>query len=157
MAEIAAFDTSMLVFVDETGCDKRNALRKFGYALRGHRASAHTFLSRGRRISAVGAMCSSDCNTVEGTVDADTFYDFTQRLLKLLMPFNGINPNSVVVLDSCTILPELPELIRSVGELVKFLPPYSPDLMSIELAFGKVKGYIKEKEAAYQAIPNFSS
>ena len=45
MAEIAAFDTSMLIFVDETGCDKRNALRKFGYALRGHRALAHTFLS----------------------------------------------------------------------------------------------------------------
>lgn len=67
MAEITAFDTSMLLFVDETGCDKRNALRKFGYALRGHRALTHTFLSRGRRTSAVGAICSSgmlDCYTV---------------------------------------------------------------------------------------------
>ena len=91
-----------------------------------------------------------------GTVDADTFYDFTQRLLKLLLPFNGINPNSLVVLDNCAIhhVPELPELIRSVGALVKFLPTYSPDLMPIELAFGKIKGYIKEQEAAYLASDN---
>lgn len=62
------------------------------------------------------------------------------------MPFNGINPNSVVVLDNCAIhhVPELPELIKSVGALVKFLPPYSPDLMPIELAFGNIKGYIRE-------------
>ena len=38
--------------------------------------------------------------------------------------------------------------------IVKFLPLYSPDLMPIELAFGKIKGYIKEQEAAYQASDN---
>ena len=106
MAEMVAFDTSMLVFIDETGSDKRNALRKFGYALRGQRATSHTILSRGRRISAIGAMCSSgmfDCYTVDGTVDADEFYKFMQGLLKHRMPFNGSNPNSVVVLDNCTI------------------------------------------------------
>ncbi len=35
MAEIEAFDPSMLVLIDETGCDKRNAKRLFGYGLRG--------------------------------------------------------------------------------------------------------------------------
>ena len=46
------------------------------------------------------------------------------------------------------------ELIESVGALVKFLPPYSPDLMPNEEAFSKVKGYLREQEAAYQASDN---
>ena len=35
MASIQLFDPRMLIFLDETGSDKRNALRKFGYGLRG--------------------------------------------------------------------------------------------------------------------------
>ena len=35
-AEIAIYDPSMLVFVDESGTDQRNATRHFGYALRGY-------------------------------------------------------------------------------------------------------------------------
>ena len=35
-AEIAIYDPSMLVFVDESGNDQRNATRHFGYALRGY-------------------------------------------------------------------------------------------------------------------------
>ena len=34
MAEIEAFDPDMLVFLDETGSDKQNSIRQFGYGLR---------------------------------------------------------------------------------------------------------------------------
>lgn len=34
-AEIAHFDPQMMVWVDETGCELRNALRKHGYGIRG--------------------------------------------------------------------------------------------------------------------------
>ena len=38
------------------------------------------------------------------TSNSDTTYDFVQEnLLPHLMPFNGINPHSVVVLDNCAI------------------------------------------------------
>ena len=50
---------------------------------------------------------------------------FIQRtLLPTLLPFNGYNPNSVVVMDNCSIhhVPEMIELIRSVGTIVVFLP-----------------------------------
>ena len=35
MAEISAFSANMLVFLDETGSDRRNSIRQFGYGLRG--------------------------------------------------------------------------------------------------------------------------
>lgn len=34
-SDCSYYQPDMLVFVDETGCDKRSAKRKFGYALRG--------------------------------------------------------------------------------------------------------------------------
>jgi len=35
MAEISKYDPSMLVFINETGCDHRNIFRKYGYSFRG--------------------------------------------------------------------------------------------------------------------------
>ena len=64
------------------------------------------------------------------------------------MPYNGINPHSVVVLDNCSIhhLAEVIASIEDVGALVLFLPPYSPDLNPIEELFSKVKTTLKSFE-----------
>lgn len=42
-------------------------------------------------------------------------------------------------------------MIEQVGAMIHFLPPYSPDLNPIELAFSKVKSAIKDLELS---IPN---
>ena len=34
MVEIEPFDPEILVFIDETGCDKRNLVRQYGYGIR---------------------------------------------------------------------------------------------------------------------------
>ena len=34
-AECELYSPEMLIFVDKTGCDRRDAMRKFGYSLRG--------------------------------------------------------------------------------------------------------------------------
>ena len=45
-----------------------------------------------------------DCKVVKGTVDGDLFYDVLQSaLLPDLMPFNGVNPHSIVILDNASI------------------------------------------------------
>lgn len=80
--------------------------------------------------------------------------EFIERsLLPLLMPFNGNNPNSIVIMDNASIhhCDGIVELIESVGALVIFLPPYSPDLNPIEEAFSSVKSYLKANEAVLQA------
>lgn len=64
------------------------------------------------------------------------------------MPFNGTNPHSVIVLDNASIhhVDEVVELLDSLGALVLFLPPYSPDYNPIEEAFSKVKSLIRDYE-----------
>ena len=56
MSELELYKPSMLVFVDETGTDRRDSLRRFGYSLRGKRTRAQKLLARGHHVSAIGAM-----------------------------------------------------------------------------------------------------
>ena len=82
-----------------------------------------------------------DVKTVKGTTDGDAFYDFVQtHLIPHIMPYNGTNPHSVVVLDNCAVhhIREVRKLL-DVGAIVHFLPPYSPDMNPIEELFSKVK------------------
>ena len=143
------YDSSSFVFVDETGCDRRDAIRRYGYSVRGYPAKSAKILCRGKRYSAIAVMSTTsllDCYITEGAVDGDTFYRFEQTsLLPHLREFNGTNPNSVVIMNNCSIhhVQEVIDLIHSVGALV-ILPPYSPHLMPIEFCFSKVKFFLKE-------------
>ena len=44
------------------------------------------------------------------------------------------------------------DLISAAGALVRFLPPYSPDLNPIEEAFSKVKSYVRDNQASFQSV-----
>ena len=69
----------LLVFIDETGADNRDCMRRFGYSLCGKPARAQKLLWRGHRVSAVVAMSQAgvlDCHVTTGTVDADVFDHF---------------------------------------------------------------------------------
>ena len=143
----------MLVFLDETGADRRNCLRRFGYSLRGKPAISKKLLVRGQRISAIAAMSTEgilDCYTVTGSVNGSQFSDFVEQAqLPQLQPFDGVNARSVVVLDNASIhhVDGVVNLIESTGALVVFLPPYSPDLNAIEEAFSKLKITLRANEA----------
>ena len=83
-----------------------------------------------------------DVTVNKGTTNGDTFYDFVSKiLLPNLLPYNGVNHHSVVVMDNCTIhhIPEIAPMIEGVGALVHFLPPYSPDINPIEGGIFKSK------------------
>ena len=83
-----------------------------------------------------------DCKNTDGGVDGDAFYNFIERfLLPHLMPFDGHNPHSVLVMDNCAIHHVLStvEMIYETGAIVHFLPPYFPDYNPIESLFSKVK------------------
>ena len=104
ISEVSLYDKDMMIFVDEIGSDRRNSIRRYGYSIRGRPLVSEKMLVRGKRISTISCMSVHgilDCKTVTGSVDGSAFNDFVQMsLLHHLMPFNGRNPHSVVILES---------------------------------------------------------
>lgn len=54
--EFHYFDPSMIVWIDESGFDKRNGLRKYSYGIRGLPPHDYTLKLRGKRYSSIGAL-----------------------------------------------------------------------------------------------------
>jgi len=115
---VSMYDPEMLVFVDKTGADRRNVLRRKGYSIRCKPAKSHRLLCRGQHISIIAAISAKgllDCKIHHESVNGDTFYNFVlTHLVAFLQPFND-----------------------------HFLLPYSPDLNPIEETFSKVKTGMK--------------
>ena len=135
MAEISLCDVSMLVWLDESGCDDRNYQRKYGYCMRGIPPCDHCLLIRGTRYSAiqiVSVVGVHDVYIAEGNMSGERFARFVQdSLVPILIPFNCTNPRSVVVMDNASIhhMDEIVHLIETqAGAKLCYLPPYSPDL-----------------------------
>ena len=139
MVQVDGMNADMFVWVDETGSDKRHAARKYAYSLRGVTPINNClYYVPGKRISAISAVSTrgvEDVYLTEGGVDGKTFCDFIRKcLLPNIMPFNGSNPRSIVVLDNASIhyADEAVQLLSNAGALLWFLPPYNPDLNPIE-------------------------
>ena len=152
MAQTFLFNQEMFVWVDETGTDKRDQLRKYGYALRGTTPVYHSFLSRGDRINAIAAITSSGLLTVEltkATVNGDNFFDFIRgTLIPHMRPSDGVSTHSILTMDNCSVhhVNEVREVLQQAGILVLFLPPCSPDLNPLEEAFSNIKQYLRKHE-----------
>jgi len=156
MAEVSAFEPQMFIWIDETGMDRRNAIRSYGYSIRGLTPQTCCLKAGGKRISAIALMTMhgiEDVYLTDDSVTGETFVDFLCRcLLPIIMPFNGTNPNSIIIMDNASIhhVERVEDIITGVGARLIFLPPYSPDLNPIEEVFAKVKTFIKEHDTAFQ-------
>ena len=81
-----------------------------------------------------------DVCVCKGSVDGEVFQQFLcQCVLPIILPFDGNNPRSVIVMDNASIhhLERVCDIITGVGARLVFLPPYSPDLMPLEVLFSK--------------------
>jgi hypothetical protein len=157
MAHVLQYPRDFFVWVDETGTDRRDQLRKFGYALRGYPAVCKRLLVRGTRVSAIVGMASSGILAYElstGSTDSLKFVDFIRsKLIPSMQPFPA--QHSIVIMDNCAVhhVQEIKDVIESVGIELIFLPPYSPDYNPIEELFSYLKYYLKDHENLIQTIP----
>ena len=141
IAEMAVLDSSTIVW-NKTGCDRRNALQKYGYGIRGLTPQDYQIKLRGVRYSAISTLSMEgikDVYITEGTVYGAIFLDFVEKqLLPILNPFDGQSPHSVVISDNASIhhVNSVIQGINAVGALVK-ISSYSPDLNPIENVFGE--------------------
>ena len=118
------FHRNMLVWVDETGCDRRSHIRRCGYAFRGEAPVCHRSLHRGKRISSIVAMSIDGIVATEshkGSVNAEVFADFIRgSLIPKMRSFDGESPTSVVIMDNCSIhhTALIMELLQDAGIVV---------------------------------------
>jgi len=79
--------------------------------------------------------------TIEGATDGEVFEAFLERVL-----LRKLRHGDIVVLDNVGAhrTPNVRRLIEEAGARVLYLPPYSPDLNPIELAWSKLKAILKE-------------
>jgi transposase len=76
----------------------------------------------------------------DGPIDSPCFLAYVEQVL---VP--TLQPGDVVVLDNLAVhkQPEIRAAIEAAGAQLRFLPPYSPDFNPIELAFAKLKAFLR--------------
>ena len=95
---------TLFVWVDETGSNMKDILRKYGYALRGERAVCPRMLVRSQWISAIFAMSTEGIVANELTNNSVNGENFVHgSLISDLLPFDGYSPKSIAVMDNCSI------------------------------------------------------
>lgn len=159
MSEVSIYDPSMFIWLDESGCDRRHAARKYGYSVRGIPVCDYRLLIRGKRFTTIPIVSVEGIHDVmitEGTMNGDRFAKFVEDdLLPHLLPFNCINPRSVVIMDNASIhhVHEVIDLIENqAGAKLLFLPPYSPDLNPVEGIFSQIKCILKANDKLFQVF-----
>lgn len=118
--------------------------RRYARSPRGKRAVAHVPHGHWKITTFVcllGAQGIAAPLVIDGAVNGDLFVAYVkQHLVKVL------KPGDIVVMDNLSSHKrvEVREAIEAAGCELRYLPPYSPDLNPIELAFAKLKSLLRK-------------
>jgi transposase len=135
-------DARGYVFVDESGVTT-DLLRRYGRCPRGLRLRDYTPCGHWQTHTVIAALRVDGLHApavFDGPLDNPTFLAYVEQVL---VP--TLRPGDVVVLDNLAMhkQPEVQAAIERVGAGLRFLPPYSPDFNPIEMAFAKLKAFLR--------------
>lgn len=145
-----------LVFLDETGTTtKMTRLR--GRALRGRRLKARAPFGHWKTQTFIAALRHDGLTApwvIDGPMNRRVFEAYvTTQLVPTL------SQGDIVILDNLSShkSQRAAEAIKAKGARILFLPPYSPDLNPIEMAFSKLKAHLRARnlrtiDALWRAI-----
>ena len=134
------------MFIDETGLNTKLA-RLHGRCQVGQRclsAIPHGHWQSSTFIAALRHESVEAPFLIEGPVDAEVF---TAYLQQVLCP--QLRTGDLVILDNLAThkIQIVSQLLAARGASVRYLPPYSPDLNPIEMAFAKLKAHLRQAAA----------
>ncbi|GAB7336309.1 hypothetical protein MBLNU13_g09053t1 [Cladosporium sp. NU13] len=152
--DLTAFASRHLVYIDESGCDKRVGFRRTGWSPLGvapvqiekfHRGDRHHILPA---YTQDGILLS---RVFQGSTDGEVFEDFLEELLQWCGRWP--QPKSVLVMDNASFhrTARVEELCAEAGVILMYLPPYSPDLNPIEEFFAELKAFIRRNWKVQQS------
>jgi transposase len=135
-----------LVFIDETWATT-NMARRHGRAQRGMRLVAAVPHGHWKTTTLIAALrhdgLTAPC-VFDGAINGARFLAYVEQGLA-----PTLRPGDVVVMDNLKAhkVDGVREAIEAQGARLLFLPPYSPDLNPIELAFAKFKALLRTAAA----------
>ncbi len=132
-----------LVFLDETATST-NMARRYGRSAAGERLVdklPHGHWKVATVVAALRADGMGAAMTVDGAINGDLFVAYIEQVL---VPW--LRTGDVVVLDNLSShkRAEARAAVEGCGASLVFLPPYSPDLNPIEMAFSKLKAILRK-------------
>lgn len=136
-------DPEKFVFIDETWA-KTNMTRTYGRSLLGTRLLQKVPFGRWQTTTFLGALRVSGFIaplTIDGPITGPLFRSWVEQHLAPVLQCGDI-----VVMDNLSShkVAGVREAIEAVGAELRYLPPYSPDLNPIELAFSKLKKLLRD-------------
>ena len=142
----------MLVFIDETSL-KTNLVKTTGWAPVGTRLVDHAPFGHWHTQTFIAGLAQDGLIApwvLDGAMNRASFDAYVEHELA-----PALKPGQVVIADNLSSHKSLraQALLRAQGNDLIFLPPYSPDLNPIEMAFSKLKTLIRKAAArTYQAL-----
>ncbi|MBV9307409.1 MAG: IS630 family transposase, partial [Acidobacteriaceae bacterium] len=134
------------VFLDESGV-RTDLTRRYGRAPKGERVRETVPHGRWQVLTILGALSTKGVQasmTVEAATDTDVFLAFVEHVLA-----PTLRPGQIVVLDNLSAHKhrKIRRLLAARHCRLWYLPPYSPDLNPIELAWSKLKTFLRGAKA----------
>jgi transposase len=135
-----------LVFLDEAG-STISMTRRYGRAPRGKRAEDSVPRNRGTVTTMIGALTVEGLVAMacfEGGTDGDRFMAFLEQVLA-----PELVPGDLVIMDNLGAHKDarVRPFLETLGAKPVYLPPYSPELNPIELAWSKLKTWLRTAKA----------
>ncbi len=147
--EAAAITPERLVFLDESAA-LTNLTRAYAWSPRGERACGTAPGGRWERVTILGALGLEGilgARSVAAATDGAVFRAYLDQVL--LPELRRTKPDAVIVMDNLAAhkAGAVRALLDGSGFTYRYLPPYSPDLNPIEMAWAKVKSLLRTAAA----------
>lgn len=133
-------------FVDETSL-KTNMAKTTGWAPRGERLVDHAPFGSWQTQTFIAALRHDRLDApwvINGPINRDLFDTYVATQLA-----PTLHKGDVIILDNLSVhkSPKAAQVLRDIGCWFLPLPPYSPDLNPIEMAFAKLKALLRKAAA----------
>jgi transposase len=150
MREQGLFNPARLVFIDETSTSTA-MVRQRGRSPRGERLIGYAPQGHWITMTFVAALRQSEMTApfvVDGAMNGPMFLAYVEQSLA-----PTLKRGDIVIMDNLPVhkVAGVQQTIEAVGTKLLYLPPYSPDLNPIEMAFSRLKALLRR--AAERTIP----
>jgi len=136
-------DADKLVFIDETGASTKMT-RLYGRALRGQRLLAKAPFGHWKTTTFVAALRRGGLGAamvLDGPMTGQAFLAYVEQVL-----IPSLQLDDIIVMDNLPAhkIAAVRAAIDKAGAQLFLLPPYSPDMNPIEMAFAKLKTLLRQ-------------